>query len=141
MNLNIEETKILLKDIKEKSTSIDKDINLIIAPSFTYLYPAKEILKETDIILAAQDVHQEEEGAYTGEVSASMLESIGVKTVILGHSERRKYQGETKAVLNKKANTALKSGFDVIFCVGESLNQREKDIIFKFMKDKLEKRL
>lgn len=141
MNCDLNEAETLLNNIKEKSSSVDKDVQLIVAPSFTNLYPAAEILKETNITLAAQDVHQEEKGAYTGEVSASMLESIGVKTVILGHSERRKYQGETKAILNKKANTALQHGFDVIFCVGESLEEREKDIHFKVIKDQLDKSL
>jgi len=137
MNCNLEETRSLLNQIKEKSSSVDENVELIVAPSFTNLYPAKEILKDTSIVLAAQNVHPEEKGAYTGEVSVDMLSSIGVKTVILGHSERRKYFGETKAILNKKVNTALRHGFDVIFCVGESLEEREKKNHFKVVKDQL----
>lgn len=141
MNADLNETKSLLSAIKQKAGEVSGEVQLIVAPSFTNLYPAKEELKNTNIVLAAQDVHAEENGAFTGEVSVEMLESIGVKTVILGHSERRKYFGETKALLNKKVNTALRHGFDVIFCVGESLEEREKEDHFKVIKDQLYKSL
>lgn len=137
MNCNLEETKTLLNNLKKEVVGAAKNVEIIVAPSFTNLYPAVEILKNTEIGISAQDVHQEENGAYTGEVSAGMLKSIGVNTVILGHSERRKYFGETKEVLNHKVDTALKNNFKVIFCVGESLEKRENDQHFNVVKNQL----
>lgn len=125
MNCDLEETKALLHAIKDKLDTVDPEIKLIVAPSFTNLLFAVELLKDTPITVAAQNMHPKPKGPYTGEVSAKMLSSIGVKTVILGHSERRKYFGETKAILNDKVKTALTQGFTVIFCVGESLAARQ----------------
>src|SRR5699024_10751608 len=99
--------------------------------------PAVEMLKDTSIEVAAQNMHPKPNGPYTGEVSAKMLSSIGVKTVILGHSERRKYFGETKALLNDKVNTALTQNFKVIFCVGESLAARQDKQHFQVVQSQL----
>src|SRR5690625_1011825 len=141
MNCNLDETKTLLKEIKDKTNTLNNNTQLIVAPAFTNLLTAAEFLKETNIKVAAQNVHPEEKGAFTGEISVDMLASVGVKTVILGHSERRKYFGETKPILNKKVNTALRHGFDVIFCVGESLEEREKNNHFKVIEEQLDKSL
>lgn len=137
MNCDLEETKTLLKALKSKLDSVDPAVNLIIAPSFTNLLPAVETLKDTSIEVAAQNMHPKPNGPYTGEVSAKMLSSIGVKTVILGHSERRKYFGETKALLNDKVNTALTQNFKVIFCVGESLAARQDKQHFQVVQSQL----
>ncbi len=141
MNCNLDETKTLLKEIKDKTNTLNNNTQLIVAPAFTNLLTAAEFLKETNIKVAAQNVHAEEKGAFTGEISVDMLSSVGVKTVILGHSERRKYFGETKPLLNKKVNTALRHGFEVIFCVGESLEEREKNNHFKVIEEQLDKSL
>lgn len=141
MNCNLEETKTLLNALTSKLSTAQKEVKIMVAPAFTNLYPAVELLKDTAITVAAQNLHQEDKGAFTGEISAEMLQSIGVSTVILGHSERRKYFGETKAILNKKVNTALRHKFDVIFCVGESLEDRENERHFEVVKEQLYKSL
>lgn len=141
MNCDLQETQSLLNEIKESLPPSNPAVEIIVAPSFTNLYAAVQILKDTDIAVSAQDVHAEEKGAYTGEVSAEMLSSIGVNIVILGHSERRKYFGETKALLNKKVNTALQHDFNVIFCVGENLEDRDKGNHFDIIKEQLSKSL
>lgn len=137
MNADLNETRQLLQDIKNDLGSVDKDVQLMVAPSFTNLYPAVELLKGTPVRVVAQNMHFKESGAFTGEISYKMLESIGVKTVILGHSERRKYFGETKAILNDKVNTALENDFTVIFCVGESLEARQLKKHFDIVSDQL----
>jgi len=97
----------------------------MVAPTFTNLYKAFEALQETDIEVVAQNMHFAENGAYTGEISASMLKSVGVKTVILGHSERREYFNETDELLAKKVDAALANEMRVIFCFGEELADRK----------------
>src|SRR5699024_2190059 len=115
MNCDLKETKALLSDLKSEIKNLDNGVQLMVAPPFTNLLTAVESLKDVQVAVAAQDMHPKESEAYTGEISAKMLKSIGVETVILGHSERRKYFGETKAILNDKVKTALKNGFTVYF--------------------------
>ena len=109
----------LLKALKHTTTEV------IIAPPFTSLLASSNSVKGSQVIVAAQNMHFAENGAYTGEVSAGMLKSVGVKTVILGHSERRAYFNETDAVLAKKVDTALAHDMCVIFCFGEELEDRK----------------
>ena len=109
----------LLKELKHTTTEV------IIAPPFTSLLTSSNSVKGTQVIVAAQNMHFAENGAYTGEVSAGMLKSVGVKTVILGHSERRAYFNETDAVLAKKVDTALAHDMRTIFCFGEELEDRK----------------
>jgi triosephosphate isomerase len=104
------------KDCKEK---------ICIAPAFVALDAVSKVVKGTNIRLGAQNMGQEESGAFTGEVSPLMLKEIGVQTVILGHSERRAIYKEDDALINKKLQLALKHGFEVILCVGETLAERE----------------
>lgn len=103
----------------------DADVKVMIAPTFVCLPAVVEAVKGSNIIVAAQNVNDHESGAYTGEVSCKMLKDIGVNTVILGHSERRQYYGETDAFINKKVLFALENGMDVDLCVGETLEERE----------------
>ena len=109
----------LLKALKHTTTEV------IIAPPFTSLLASSNSVKGSQVIVAAQNMHFAENGAYTGEVSAGMLKSVGVKTVILGHSERRAYFNETDALLTKKVDTALAHDMRVIFCFGEELEDRK----------------
>jgi triosephosphate isomerase len=97
----------------------------LVAPSFTSLETVAAIVKGSKILLGAQDVAAEEQGAHTGEVSVLQLKDLGVQVVILGHSERRHTYKEDDALINKKVKLALKHGFDVILCVGETLEERE----------------
>ena len=101
------------------------DTEVIIAPPFTSLRLSLNMLKGSPIDVAAQNMHFSESGAFTGEISASMLKSIGVNTVILGHSERRAYFNETDSLLAKKVDTALAQGIRIIFCFGEELMDRK----------------
>ncbi len=102
-----------------------------IAPAFIALDSVREVIKKSPVKLAAQNCHFEDDGAYTGEISASMLKAVGCEYVILGHSERRQYFGETDEVINKKVKKVLSEGLQVILCVGETLQEREAGITQK----------
>ncbi len=106
----------------------DAQAEVVLAPTFTALYAVAEAAKGTNIAVAAQDLYWEDQGAYTGEVSAPMLKDVGCKYVIIGHSERRQYFGETDETVRKKVAAALKHGLTPIICVGESLEERERGI-------------
>ncbi|MFT4062697.1 MAG: triose-phosphate isomerase [Edaphocola sp.] len=126
MNKNLFEGKQLVADILAKNTELPDNVSVIVAPPFTQLELAATQLKgKSGFYLAAQNCHQETAGAYTGEVSAAMLKSVGVAYVILGHSERRQYFGEDEALLAKKVDAVLAQDLDVIFCVGEPLEVRD----------------
>tara|TARA_R110002020_G_scaffold85914_6_gene211911 strand:+ start:66039 stop:66788 length:750 start_codon:yes stop_codon:yes gene_type:complete len=122
MNNDLSETQDLITGLKAIPKTSDAEV--IIAPSFVSLFNAFESLRDTDIHVAAQNMHQSESGAFTGEISAQMLKSVGVKTVILGHSERRAYCNEDEILLTEKVNTALKNGMRIIYCFGEELKDR-----------------
>ncbi|NRD19539.1 triose-phosphate isomerase [Winogradskyella eckloniae] len=126
MNNDLKATKKLVKQIK-KTLKKDKlkNTRVIVAPTFVNLTAAVKRSKKSKIEVAAQNMHQAANGAFTGEISAEMLRSAGVKTVILGHSERRAYFGETDALLAEKVNTALANNIEVIFCFGEELADRK----------------
>lgn len=136
MHKNAEETEDLLNELIDKLPT-DKEVQIIVAPTFVNLSSAVEHLQFTNIIVAAQNMHQAEGGAFTGEISADMLKSIGVTTVILGHSERRAYFHETDALLASKVNTALKHEMTVIFCFGEELKDRQSGNHFNLVENQL----
>jgi triosephosphate isomerase (TIM) len=117
------------------------DVDIILAPPFTSLSAAAESLKNTNILLSAQNVFYEEKGAYTGEISPLMLVDIGCRYAIIGHSERRQFFFETDDVVNKKNKAAKKAGLGVIVCVGESLEEREAGKTFDVLLRELEKGL
>lgn len=136
MNKNSGETRDLLNDLIEKLPA-DKEVRIIVAPTFVNLQSAVLQLEYTNIDVAAQNMHQTESGAFTGEISASMLQNIGVQTVILGHSERRALFNETDAVISYKVDTALAHGMTVIFCFGEELKDRQHDNHFNIVVNQL----
>ena len=136
MNKNVSETEVLLSEIKTKLDE-NSEAQVIVAPTFTNLYKASQELKQSHVIVAAQNMHQAKNGAFTGEISADMLNDIGVHTVILGHSERRAYFGETDALLAEKVNTALEHNMTVIFCFGEELQDRKSDNHFAVVESQL----
>lgn len=103
----------------------DAKVRVMVAPSFVCLPAVAQVLKGSNITVAAQNLNDHESGAFTGEVSCEMLQDIGVNAVILGHSERRAYYGESSAFINKKVLLALEHGMEVVLCVGETLEERE----------------
>jgi len=139
MNNDIQQTYNLLEEIISKKPKTDTEI--IVAPSFISLPLAVEKLKGTEIKVSAQNAHHNESGAFTGEVSIPMLKSIGVDTVILGHSERRAYFGESNSLLAEKVNIALKHNFTVIYCFGEELSDRKSDTHFHVVEQQVKEAL
>jgi triosephosphate isomerase len=140
MNKTVGETESFLNEFIPLVQDV-KDVDIVIAPPFTSLYAASSILKNTNIQLSSQDVFYEEKGAYTGEVSPVMLTDIGCKHVIIGHSERRQYFHETDEIVNKKIKAARKYNLNVIFCIGESLQERESGKTFDVLKREIEEGL
>lgn len=136
MNKVIGEAIELANGLKRELFDIE-DIDILLCPPFTALSEVNELIAGTNIQLGAQDVYWEEKGAYTGEISSSMLKNAGCNFVIIGHSERRKYFGETNQTVNKKLITAIKSGLSPIVCIGETLEQREKEKTFEVVKEQL----
>ena len=125
MNTTVPEGVELAKAVVAASGEVPADVKLIIATPFTHLYPIAEVVKGTRVGLSAENCADKEKGAYTGEISAAMLASVGCQYTILGHSERRQYYGETDEKLIEKTRLALANGLDVILCVGENLEERE----------------
>lgn len=123
MNNGLIQTETLIAELKKQEKT--SDVEVMIAPTFTNLWHAFEATRQYDIEVIAQNMHFAENGAYTGEISAGMLKSVGIKTVILGHSERRAYFNETDEALAKKVDTALANDMRVIFCFGEELSDRK----------------
>lgn len=113
-------------------------VTLIVCPPFTHLSSVIESLKGSNVEVGAQDCATEAKGAYTGEVAASMIAALGCKYVILGHSERRQYYGETSATLNKKMAEAYANNLTPIYCVGENLDEREAERHFDVVKAQIE---
>ena len=128
MNNDLKETQNLISKL---SSGLPGDINcdVIVCPPFTSLSEANSLLKDTRIKLGAQNMYFETSGAYTGEISADMLKSVGCEYVILGHSERRNIFGETDELINKKIKKAISGGLKAIFCVGELLEERESGVM------------
>ena len=139
MNNDLAQTEALLSDLKKQKQISSAEV--MVAPTFTNLYHAYESMKNSSIEVIAQNMYFAENGAYTGEISASMLKSIGINTVILGHSERREYFNETDESLAKKVDAALEKGMRIIFCFGEKLADRklgnEKTIVENQIKNAL----
>ena len=125
MNKNLGESLSLIKDIKLAMLNISGKVDVIVCPPFTSLETGANLLKESPVKLGAQNMHFEDSGAFTGEISASMLKSVGCEYVILGHSERRTIFNENDEMINKKLKKALSSALKPIFCVGETLEERE----------------
>ena len=138
MNTTVAEGIQLAKEVVEKSAQLNENVKLILGTPFTHLYPVAQVLKGSNVGLAAQNCADQPKGAYTGEVSVSMLKSVEAQYCILGHSERREYYGETSEKLVKKMALALEQGISPIFCVGEKLEQREAGEHFNVVKAQIE---
>lgn len=135
MHKTQKESVALLEEISAKKSTLNAEI--IVAPTFVNLAKAVEVTQGKGITVAAQNMHQAEGGAFTGEIAAAMLTDIGVHTVILGHSERRAYFHETDALLASKVDTALKHDMRIIFCFGEELKDRQNDNHFNVVENQL----
>lgn len=128
MNKNLSESVELISGLKNLLSDDELNCEVIISPPFTNLETASALIKGSQIKLGAQNMYFEDSGAYTGEISADMLLSVGVEYVILGHSERRAIFGENNETINKKVSKALEKGLKPILCVGETLEQRESGV-------------
>jgi len=126
MNNTMEEALALVDELK--SMVADSECEVVVCPTFVHLMEVAKALHGTNIKVGAQNMHFEESGAFTGEVSAAMLKELEVSYVILGHSERRQYFGETDEAVNKKIKTAFRHGLVPIVCCGETLSEREEGI-------------
>ncbi len=140
MNTSVAEGVELAKQVSAyaEGKNLPANKQVVIAPPFTHLASVAAVINPEKVILAAQDCAATKNGAYTGEVSASMLKGLGVKAVILGHSERRQYFCENSEILLKKVKLALAEGMDIIFCVGETKDQREAGIYKNIIKAQME---
>lgn len=125
---DLQQSEELILGLKKALDFSLGSVKVIICPPFTSLGLAGTLLKGNPIALGAQNMHAEDEGAFTGEISPTMLKSVGCAYVILGHSERRQYFQETNESINKKAKKAIASGLIPIICVGETIEEREKNI-------------
>lgn len=138
MNTTPAEGVELFKGVAALKGEVCPCVNFIVAPPFTHLSQIVEAAKGTGIAVSAQNCAAEAKGAYTGEVSAKMIASLGVEYVILGHSERREYYGETSATLNKKMEQVYANGLAPIYCVGEKLEDREAGKHFDIVRAQIE---
>ena len=127
MHTTLAQASILVEGLKKALAATTTNRQVVVCPPFTGLSTVTDLVADTDIAVGAQNMYFEEKGAFTGEVSPVMLSDIGCEYVILGHSERRQYFGETDETVNKKIKTALRFAMTPIVCVGESLEQREAD--------------
>jgi len=127
MNLTLREAAQLVKAIAGGIRGLD-GVDVLVAPPFTALPSVKTAIGNTPILLAGQNMHWEEQGAFTGEISAAMLAEAGCTHVILGHSARRTLFGETDDLIDRKAAAAVKKGLLPIVCIGETIEEREKDL-------------
>ncbi|MFZ9848714.1 MAG: triose-phosphate isomerase [Flavobacteriales bacterium] len=135
MNKTITEGLSLIEAIKTGAPKVQKaGVDIIVAPTYVMLSDAAKAVNGSSIKLAAQNCHQEESGAYTGEISATMIQAIGAEYIIIGHSERRQYFNETSASIAKKINVVLSKGLTPIYCNGEVKEERESGRHFEVVK-------
>ncbi len=128
MNCGPEETKSLLEALNDCLPEVPKGVDVLICPPPISLTAAEEAVRDSKVKVGAQNVHFEDNGAYTGEISTAMLTEVGCTYVIVGHSERREYFGETDTIVNSKTKKALSAGIHPIICIGESLDQCKKGV-------------
>ncbi|MCK5441759.1 MAG: triose-phosphate isomerase [Maribacter sp.] len=139
MNKDLTGTEALLEELSAKLP--DTNAKVMVSPTFVNLANAVQKLKDSKIEVIAQNMHFAENGAYTGEISANMLLNIGINTVIIGHSERRAYFGETDEILSKKVKAALANNMQVMFCFGEELEDRKSGNHFNLVESQLKNAL
>jgi triosephosphate isomerase len=141
MNTNLQEGVALAEKVNEALKGVTPNCDVVIAVPFTHLASVNAVIDSTKLGLGAENCADKKSGAYTGEVSASMVASTGATYVILGHSERRQYYGETSAILKEKVGLALENNLTPIFCIGEVLEERENGTYFDVVKAQIEEAL
>jgi len=142
MNNDASDTKSLIKELRKSIKKLAlKETRVLVAPTFVNLVTAIKRARKSKIEVVAQNMHQAKNGAFTGEISVEMLKSIGIATVIIGHSERRSVFGETDAILAEKVKTAVENEMEIIFCFGELLEDRKSGNHFKVVEEQLNKGL
>ncbi len=129
MYKTVHEAVVFVKELKSAVRDIT-DVEIIVAPPFTAVHAVAEAARNSNIGVAGQDVYWEREGAFTGEVSPAMLKEAGAEYAIVGHSERRRLFGETDAIVNRKVTATIGAGLTPIVCIGETLEERERDETF-----------
>jgi triosephosphate isomerase len=122
----VQEAVVFVKELRGTVKDVE-DVEIVVAPAFTALHAAAEAARNSNVSVAAQDMHWEREGAFTGEVSAGMIVEAGAEYVIVGHSERRRLFGETDGIVNRKVAAAIAAKLTPIVCVGETLEERERN--------------
>jgi triosephosphate isomerase len=137
MNKTVGEAIDLIRELKTGLSGV-KGVEVAVAPPFTALYAVRKELEGSPILLAAQHLYWEEKGAFTGEVSPHMLKEVGCHYVIIGHSERRQFFGEIEETVNRRIKAALPQGLKVIFCIGETLKEREEGKTFSVLERQVE---
>ena len=130
MNKTVSESVALAREVRSAVASARAQVEIAVATTFVALQAVAKILEDSNVSVAAQNCHANESGAFTGEIAASMLKDAGCSWVILGHSERRQFFGETDAGVNRKIAAVLKAGLKPIVCVGETLAEREGNTTF-----------
>ena len=138
MNMTIAEAVELVNGI-QIGLKWPEEVDVVVAPPFTALKMVSEVSKDSYIAVSAQNIHQEENGAFTGEIAASFVKDAGATYAIIGHSERRQYFGETDEMVNKKVRVALKHELKPIVCVGETLEQRENKLTEEILFSQIDK--
>jgi triosephosphate isomerase (TIM) len=131
MNKTVGEALDLVRELRPLVANVRGKVEVVVAPPFTALHAVHRALEDSNIGLAGQNCHWEAAGAFTGEVSAPMLKEVGCRHVIVGHSERRQYFGETDETVNRRAHAAIKVGLVPIICIGETLQEREANDTFR----------
>src|SRR5216684_2032651 len=126
MYKTVQEAVVFVKELRGLVKDI-ADVEIVVAPTFISVYAVAEAARNTNVGVAAQDLYWEREGAFTGEVSAAMIKDAGAEYVIVGHSERRRLFGETDATVNRKVMTAIAASLTPIVCIGETLEERERN--------------
>jgi triosephosphate isomerase len=126
MYKTVQEAVVFVKELRSVVKDI-ADVEIVVAPSFIAVYPVAEAVRNTNIGVAAQDLYWEREGAFTGEVAPGMIVEAGAEYAIIGHSERRRLFAETDAIVNRKVVAAIGAGLTPIVCIGETLEERERD--------------
>jgi triosephosphate isomerase (TIM) len=126
MYKTVQEAVVFVKELRSVVKDIT-DVEIVVAPPFTAVYPVAEAARNTNIGVAAQDLYWEREGAFTGEVAPAMVMEAGAEYAIIGHSERRRLFGESDAIVNRKVVAAMGAGLTPIVCIGETLDERERD--------------